>query len=124
MTLDHIGFEALFFEPFYQFLRQQLLAHEMELAHELDADRVSLLHIAPAHNADFGRVTSRALKPLGHTATDVWPRLVVPRDRFLSVSTEALIGPLRAAPLPQMVDWLAYVAARYPWAFEGSDPIG
>jgi len=49
---------------------------------------------------------------------------VVPADRFLSVSTEALFGPLREAPLPQMGHWLAYVAARYPWVFEGSDPIG
>jgi len=49
---------------------------------------------------------------------------VVPRDRFLSVRTEALFGPLRVASLPQMAPWLAYVAARYPWVFEGADPIG
>jgi Fic family protein len=35
------SFEALFYEPFYQFMRQPLLAHEMERAHELGADRVS-----------------------------------------------------------------------------------
>ena len=55
---------------------------------------------------------------------DQWSRLVVPRDRFLSVRTEALFGPLRVASLPQMAPWLAYVAARYPWVFEGADPIG
>ena len=30
------SFEALFYEPFYQLLRQQCLAHEMERAHELE----------------------------------------------------------------------------------------
>jgi hypothetical protein len=39
-------------------MRQQLLAHEMEKAHELGADIVSLLHFSPAHNKDFMRVTS------------------------------------------------------------------
>jgi hypothetical protein len=43
-------FGALFYEPFYQLFRQQALANEMELAGELDADIVSVLHIAPAHN--------------------------------------------------------------------------
>jgi hypothetical protein len=38
-------FDSLFFEPFYQFMRQQFLAHEMEKAHELGADEVNLLHI-------------------------------------------------------------------------------
>jgi len=45
------SFDALFFEPFYQLMRQQLLAHEMEKARELGADAVSLLHIAPPATA-------------------------------------------------------------------------
>ena len=56
------NFDCLFFEPFYQFMRQQFLAHEMEKAHELGAEKVSLLHISPAHNKDFMRVTSPHLK--------------------------------------------------------------
>ena len=55
-------FEDLFYEPFYQLMRQQLLAHEMEKAGELGASVVCVLHIAPAHNSDFTRVTSPALR--------------------------------------------------------------
>jgi hypothetical protein len=51
-----------FYEPFYQLMRQQLLAREMETARECGADVVSLLHIAPAQNACFQRVTSPNLK--------------------------------------------------------------
>jgi hypothetical protein len=112
------GFEALFFEPFYQFMRQQFLAHEMEKAHELGADVVSLLHIAPAHNLDFKRITSPALRPLGASATEVWQALVKTPDRFMSVSTEALFGPFDAGKFPALKAWREYVTARYSWLTE------
>lgn len=83
-------FDALFYEPFYQLMRQQFLAHEMEKAHELGADVVSVLHIAPMHNTDFRRVASPALERLGETATGVWQRLVTAPDRFTSIDTPVL----------------------------------
>ena len=109
------GFDALFYEPFYQFMRQQFLAHEMEKAHELGADIVSLLHICPAHNEDFRKVTSPALVKLGDTATGVWKKLVTPQDRFLSVSVEELFGGLTAEQHPEIKDWVEYIHARYEW---------
>ncbi len=112
-------FAALFYEPFYQFMRQQFLAHEMERTRELGADVVSVLHIAPAANRAFGRVTSPRLTGLGETATGVWGNLLHAPDRFLSVSTEDLFGRLSAAGVPELADWLQYVEARYPWARGG-----
>jgi len=108
-------FDALFYEPFYQLMRQQFLAHEMERERELGAEVVSVLHIAPAHNIDFRRVTSPALEHLGETATGVWQRLVTAQDRFTSVSTEALFGNLVVKPLPEMQAWADYIRARYGW---------
>ncbi len=108
-------FDALFFEPFYQMLRQQLLAHEMERAHELGAGMVSLLHIAPEANRDCRRVTSPQLAALGDTPTSVWNSLIRPGDRFLSVSTETLFGTLSANHMPKMQEWLTYVQQRYAW---------
>jgi hypothetical protein len=109
------SFESLFYEPFYQFMRQQFLAREMERAHELGADKTSVLHVAPACNSDFRKVTSPELQPLGKTATGVWKRLVTPDDRFVSVSTEQLFGGLSVERLPEMQEWLEYIFARYPW---------
>ncbi|MBK9049666.1 MAG: hypothetical protein IPL78_01725 [Chloroflexi bacterium] len=108
-------FDDLFYEPFYQLMRQQFLAQEMERARELGADVVSVLHIAPAHNTDFHKVTSANLKTLGKTAMDVWRNLARPRSRFLSLSTEQLFGPLSAEQLPEMQDWLEYIGLRYIW---------
>jgi hypothetical protein len=111
-------FGDLFYEPFYQFMRQQFLAHEMEKAHELGADVVSLLHIAPAHNNDFRRVTSPALRCLGDSAIDVWKQLVKTPDRFASAATEELFGRLPVDRLPELANWWEYVSQRYPWLSE------
>ncbi|MCX6068448.1 MAG: hypothetical protein NT121_22315 [Chloroflexi bacterium] len=112
------GFDSLFYEPFYKFMRQQFLAHEMEKAHEMGADIVSLLHIAPAHNHDFRKITSPKLKDLGESATAVWKKLVKTDGRFTSVSTEQLFGTLSAEQLPEIKSWVEYIHARYPWVRE------
>lgn len=110
------GFDSLFYEPFYQLMRQQFLAHEMETTRELGADVVSLLHIAPEHNSDFLRITSPALRPLGGSVTEVWRRLLRQPDRFTSVNTETLFGQFPAERFPDLAPWWDYIAARYPWA--------
>jgi hypothetical protein len=107
------GFDALFYEPFYQLMRQQFLAHEMEKAHELGADVVSLLHIAPARNTDFRRITSPGLLGFGDSATNVWKRLVKVSDRFTSVFTEDLFIPFDSVYFPELQAWRQYITARY-----------
>jgi hypothetical protein len=109
------SFEALFYEPFYQFMRQQFMAHEMERAKEGGADMVSVLHIAPAHNHDFQTVTSPELRSLGTTAVEVWKRLVKPSDRFVSSSTERLFGNFPTQHFPELADWWTYINERYVW---------
>jgi hypothetical protein len=109
------SFDLLFFEPFYQLMRQQFLACEMEKAQELGASIVSVLHVAPAHNADFRRVTSPGLATLGETATAIWESLVQTRNRFASISTEQLFGNLSIEQLPEMRTWMEYIGARYTW---------
>ena len=108
-------YSDLFYEPFYQFLRQQLLAHEMELAQELECDVVTVLHVAPAGNCDFHRVTSPGLQPLGDSSIEIWEGLVRPPDRFVSVSTEALFGEFPVDIHPELSDWWQYISGRYPW---------
>jgi len=111
------SYDALFHEPFYQFFRQQLLANEMEKGSELGADVVSLLHIAPACNMDFHKVTSPELCDLGTSCIDVWKKLVKRTDRFHSVSTESLF----ARSLEEKSAWSDYILSRYAWM--RSEPI-
>ena len=73
--------ESLFFDPFDQLMRQQLLATEMEKAHEMSADVVSLLHIAPEANKELmKRITSKALREVGDSVHTVWESLVPKRS--------------------------------------------
>jgi hypothetical protein len=108
-------FDSLFYEPFYQLMRQQFLAHEMEKAQELGADVVSVLHIAPLHNTDFHKVTSASLEAIGQTAMDVWKKLTWHTERFSSVSTEQLFGNLSLEQMPEMRVWVEYIGIRYRW---------
>jgi len=109
------SFDALFYEPFYQLLRQQLLAHEMERGQELGAQVVSLLHIASAHNTDFQKVTSPALRPLGQSVTEIWKRLVIRPDRFTSMSTEEMFAKFPIQRFPELAAWWEYITTRYSW---------
>jgi hypothetical protein len=112
------SFDALFFEPFYQFMRQQFLANEMEKASELDANIVSLLHIAPVHNTDFRKVTSSELEYLGDSSIGIWKKLVNKNDSFISISAEQLFGELSPDDIPEIKTWTEYIYARYAWVRE------
>ena len=109
-------FECLFYEPFYQFMRQQFLAHEMEKAHELGADIVSVLHIAPKHNNEFRRITSLPLNHLGDSSTEVWSALVKEK-RFKSVNTELLFGSFLPNTDTELDDSFNYLRKRYATLF-------
>lgn len=111
IALNGVSKEALFFDPFDQLMRQQLLCSAMEREGEMGADVVSLLHIVPAANREFvGRVTSPALPAVGADVHETWSRLVE-RGRFAGAYVEDVL-PLacRHAPEPE---WAAYMRRRY-----------
>lgn len=112
------NFNALFYEPFYQFMRQQFLAQGMEKAREKGAEVVSLLHIAPAHNLEFSRVTSPFLQLLGDNALTIWKKLVKTPTRFNSVNIEDVFSPFDAEKYPALGNWRTYISARYAWIDE------
>jgi len=103
----------LFYEPFYQMMRQQLLAHEMEKHRELGAEVVTVVHICPARNTDFQRITSPNLAPLGDSATGMWKSLLRKPERFVEVHTEDLLRSFDVSAFPALVDWHNYIEGRY-----------
>ncbi len=114
------NFSDLFYEPFYQFFRQQLLAHEMERAQESGAELVTVLHIAPARNRDFHKVTSPALAEKGSSSIEVWKDLLRQPDRFISVSQEELFGNFPVDRHQGLANWWQYTSQRYSW-LQGRD---
>jgi hypothetical protein len=108
-------YSTLFFEPFYQLMRLQLLAQEMEYHKEMEADIVTLLHICPKENTEFrNRVTSPELAKMfpGIGTLDIWKELV-PSHKFKSVSTEDLLDIISQNVEAKDKEWAEYLERRY-----------
>ena len=111
ITLGRLRPEALFFDPFDQLMRQQLLCSSMERHREMGADIVSLLHVAPAANRQLmGRVTSPTLQSSGSDIHKIWGKLVK-SGRFFGTHVEDLL-PLACRYAPDS-EWAAYMKLRY-----------
>jgi hypothetical protein len=115
--------EDFFWEPFYQLLRQQMLAWSMEKEKEDGAERVRVLHISPAGNRALHKITSRALEAIGGTkhddAFEAFAAVQEPAEdgvpRFLSRTTEQVFGPfLKEAQQEAAAEaWAGYLRDRY-----------
>jgi len=106
-------FGDLFYEPFYQLMRQQFLANEMEKAEELGADIVSILHISPECNKELRTITSPNLVENGKDVFIKWSDIINNKDRFRSIHTEDLFGGMDYQKTPDLIDWWNYIIDRY-----------
>ena len=102
-----------FWEPFYQLLRQQMLAFQMQAAHEDGADRVRVLHIAPSENIALHKVTAPALRGFGNDAFGVFRMLLERPDDFISCSTKAVFGMALSKVDGEARSWADYLLGRY-----------
>lgn len=85
-------YEDLFVEPFYQLMRQQLLAWRMEQVRTLGADVVRVLHIAPRANTAYHRsVNGGRRAAAGDTVGEVWAQVLRQPDRFVSMDSAELL---------------------------------
>ncbi|MCH7945302.1 MAG: hypothetical protein IIC73_04710 [Armatimonadetes bacterium] len=113
-------YETLFVEPFYQLMRQTLLAKEMERARgsgpgEMEADVVSVLHVSPQANREFAqRFTSPSLAQYGRTVTEAWTRIDCP-EKFLAISSESLLTSVELAAGANHAEWAEWLLLRYGW---------
>lgn len=105
--------EDFFYEPFYQMLRQQMLAFQMQKSREDGADRVRVLHISPAGNKALRKVTAPTLQRIGSNAFEVWKSLLVKPEDFMNRSAEGLFNPLIEAADADGGNWASYLRARY-----------
>lgn len=106
---------VFFYEPFYQLLREQLIAHEIEKNNK-DIDKVTLLHICSKNNYAFHHnITSPKLKNMfpRKTVIEIWKYLVRPKDRFKSTSPEELFQKYPQDKFPELENWVKYISSRY-----------
>jgi hypothetical protein len=105
-----VRLDDFFWEPFYQMLRQQMLAWHTE-RHDTGIDRARVLHLSPAGNRPLHAVTAPTLRGFGDDAFEVFRSLLVDPTDFRSMSIETAFAPLADWPEAGWYDWLQ---DRYP----------
>lgn len=113
-----VPLDELFYEPFYQIMRLNLLADKMVRDQELGVTEAKVVVVCPADNDDYrNTITSPALKARfpDHTTVEAVIRSTLrnPTD-FVVSSPEALVAAVRKCGSAGTVsDWLAYQHERY-----------
>lgn len=102
-----------FWEPFYQLIRQQMLAFRMQAAREDDAERVRVLHISPSANRALHKVTAPALRRFGDDAFSVFRGLLVSAGDCVDRSTEAVFRGALSEAEGDDRPWADYLFHRY-----------
>jgi len=91
-----LSFLDLLDEPFYQLMRQQLLAHELEKMHaaDLKVDRVRVAHVLPESNLEYQQSIHRETqRKVGESVYEVWDKLLTAPDRFVKLDSAMFLDP-------------------------------
>lgn len=90
-------------EPFYQLMRQQLLAHRLEADRVLGAEVVRLLHVLdPANSGYQNSLVRPEHRAVGASVDEIWAKLLRASDRFMHVNPAVFLDP--AVTSPEYVD--------------------
>jgi hypothetical protein len=96
---DILSAAAMFDEPFYQLVRQQLLAHALEQSSAEGATRVRVVHVLPPANDAYQRSLARPEhRALGETVSSVWQQLLRTPNRFVSMDPATFLDATITSP--------------------------
>jgi len=100
----------LFYEPYYQLMRQTLLAWQMVEHHEFGASDWLHIHVVPALNVAI-RHSRAAPDLLGETMADKWRSVLKQPERYvLTTATELLDG---VGCKGRWAEWREWMRQRY-----------
>jgi hypothetical protein len=103
-------FEPLYYEPFYELMRQTLLGWKMVSANEYNCDEYIHLYIVPNENTELlSNNTSPDLE--GNTINEAWQKTLKKPNLFKIISPEEFLGPLKNEPDTKL--FFEYLKKRY-----------
>ena len=109
--IRHGDHARLFYEPFYQLMRQTLLLSQMARHAEFGASTWRHVHVVPETNRELRtRVTSPALAGAESMST-AWQSVLVHPDRYRMVTPSDVVAGLPAGPA--WSDWRQWLRDRY-----------
>jgi len=87
------SFESLYYEPFYQLMRQTLLGWKMIQSRAYNCDEYIHLHVIPSKNKELKeRVTSPDL--VGDTMSEAWQNVLRNPAQYMVLSPEEFLLPI------------------------------
>ena len=102
--------QGLYFEPFYQMMRQTLLGCLFAQNREMKCDSCVNIHVIPNDNVELkGNITSPTLR--GHDIHVAWKHILKIPDSYVSIDPVSLLKD--AEHLVDTKSWLSYLNARY-----------
>ena len=110
-----IDYSILFYDPFDQLMRLQLLAKQMELSipKELKADIVTVLHLVPKANKELMYfIPNQELKQFGSNIHEVWSNISEPH-KFRGFYCESLVEIVTSNNNSSDLGWSEYIKTRY-----------
>jgi hypothetical protein len=109
--IKNSNIEGLFTEPYYQLMRQTLLAHEMIKAKEYEADSYIHLHIMPGDNKELKEVNTAVGKLIGDKLEDTWKNVLKTPDLYRAIDPSDFLKP--AHDCLDCIAPLTYLKQRY-----------
>ena len=101
---------TLYFEPFYQLMRQTLLGSQSVKVKDYGVSSYKHLHVAPMQNIELReRITSNGLN--GADIHDAWIKTLKEKDAFIGTTPEELLKPVAERQDTKSV--LHYLENRY-----------
>lgn len=108
--LDIIDVKGFYFEPFYQLMRQTLLAEQCVKHHDHGIESYRHLHIVPDENIDLKTtITSPYLS--GKNIHEVWMNALKNKNNFIHISPKDLMEPVKS--LKDTLSISEYLKGRY-----------
>lgn len=96
---DALPFDRFLDEPFYQLMRQQLLAAALERDTGVPFEAVRVVHVHPAENTAYqDSIHHDEHRALGSTVGEVWASLLARPDRYVEVDNSIFLDPTITSP--------------------------
>jgi hypothetical protein len=104
--------EAFYYEPFYQLMRQILLAWKLIENNDHECRYYHHIHVIPKENKELlQNITSPYLKGDNHNISEAWKSTLKNPDKYLSVTPQYLLNP--CLKLIDCQSFLSYLEKRY-----------
>lgn len=102
--------KELYYEPFYQLMRQSLLAWQMTARREYGAQDWVHVHVIPNDNKEL-RETKTSPRLPGKNITEAWKAVLKQPEKYVAIDPKQFLNPISKCPDTKAI--MSYLEKRY-----------